>query len=272
MNFLQDQPSFNNPLNYKFDGEILVHLDLKGAPPKISYIKKIFTLISNLGATGVLLEYEDMFPYEGDIEDIKALNAYSSEDIEVIVQEAKINNLMIIPLVQTFGHLEYVLKLEKYQKFRELDEAPDIICPSENQSHEVLHAMIDQILKVHTQAKYLHIGCDEVDVLGFCEKCQHTIKNNKWRKMDIYFNHIKKIAEYLKEKHPQVRPIIWGDKIYKKLEKVLIEHEIPELVDVMFWNYKSEEESFPLQADLDSFAKTFKRIWIAGAFKGNCEK
>ena len=43
----------------------LVHFDLKGAPPSIDYMKKVVTLSKKLGATGVLIEYEDMFPWTG---------------------------------------------------------------------------------------------------------------------------------------------------------------------------------------------------------------
>lgn len=45
----------------------LVHFDLKGAPPKISYMKKVITLSKQFGATGLLLEYEDMFPFWGEL-------------------------------------------------------------------------------------------------------------------------------------------------------------------------------------------------------------
>ena len=35
--------------------ERIVHLDLKGAAPKISYIEKLFPLLKLLGATGLLI-------------------------------------------------------------------------------------------------------------------------------------------------------------------------------------------------------------------------
>ena len=43
----------------------IVHLDLKGAPPSISYLKKVLAMSKGLGATGVLVEWEDMFPWSG---------------------------------------------------------------------------------------------------------------------------------------------------------------------------------------------------------------
>lgn len=43
----------------------IVHFDLKGAPPSIAYMKKVVTMSKRLGATGVLIEYEDMFPWTG---------------------------------------------------------------------------------------------------------------------------------------------------------------------------------------------------------------
>ena len=43
----------------------IVHLDLKGAPPSILYLKRVLGLSAKLGATGVLVEWEDMFPWSG---------------------------------------------------------------------------------------------------------------------------------------------------------------------------------------------------------------
>ena len=43
----------------------LIHLDMKGAPPSIEYLKNVLALTASLGATGVLMEWEDMFPWSG---------------------------------------------------------------------------------------------------------------------------------------------------------------------------------------------------------------
>jgi hexosaminidase len=74
----------------------------------------------------VLLEWEDMFPYEGVLEVARNANAYSKEDIRNILRWAQEANLDIIPLVQTFGHLEWVLKLEQFAKFRQVDKYPQV--------------------------------------------------------------------------------------------------------------------------------------------------
>jgi hexosaminidase len=59
----------------------VVHLDLKGAPPKINFFKTLFPLIAGAGANAVLMEYEDMFPFEGVLRNVSAKNAYSKEEV-----------------------------------------------------------------------------------------------------------------------------------------------------------------------------------------------
>uniref|UniRef100_A0A8C2VBW5 Hexosaminidase D n=1 Tax=Chinchilla lanigera TaxID=34839 RepID=A0A8C2VBW5_CHILA len=84
----------------------LVHLDFKGAPPKVSYLSEIFPLFRALGANGLLIEYEDMFPYEGHLRLLRATHAYSPSEVTEILRLARCSELEVIPLVQTFGHME----------------------------------------------------------------------------------------------------------------------------------------------------------------------
>lgn len=123
----------------------IVHLDFKGAPPKLAYLRKLFPLIKDAGATGVLLEWEDMFPWENNLKNMAAKNAFSRSEAKEIVATAHRNKLEIIPAIQTFGHLEFVLKNIDFMHLREVPESPQALCPSLNASLELVQDMIDQV-------------------------------------------------------------------------------------------------------------------------------
>lgn len=51
---------------YCFSANRIFHIDLKGAAPKLDYLLKLIPFIKKIGATGILIEYEDMFPFTGE--------------------------------------------------------------------------------------------------------------------------------------------------------------------------------------------------------------
>lgn len=53
-------------------------------------------------------------------------NAYSKAQIREILSAAHELKLDIIPLVQTFGHLEWFLKLSQFAKYRQVDRYPQV--------------------------------------------------------------------------------------------------------------------------------------------------
>ncbi len=58
---------------------------------------------------------------------------------------AEANGLEVIPLVQTFGHLEHVLKLVEFSHLREEPPFPQSICPSQDDSFVIIKTMLDQV-------------------------------------------------------------------------------------------------------------------------------
>ncbi|VDM53318.1 unnamed protein product [Angiostrongylus costaricensis] len=99
--------------------QTIVHLDLKGAPPIPSVYTWLFPLLKKLGVHGVLIEYEDMFPYSGPLNSVVRLHHYDVSEIEEINKIAQMNDIEIIPLVQTFGHMEFILKHPPFAGLRE---------------------------------------------------------------------------------------------------------------------------------------------------------
>lgn len=244
----------------------IVHLDMKGAPPKLSYLEEIFPLFSKLGATGILIEYEDMFPYSGDIKNIAANNAYSRSTIKKIIAAAEKNNLEIIPLVQTFGHLEFALKLSEYQHLREVPEQPQALCPSRNESVSLVHHMLEQVAELHPKAKRIHIGADEVYFIAKCNTCQMRMSNQQWvSSSDLFLDHVKNVAKFVQHKLG-LKPMMWDDQFRSISKQVLLDSQIGSLVELVVWNYTPILE---LRSDVwNKYLDIFDSIWAASSFKG----
>lgn len=75
---------------------------------------------------GILLEWEDTFPWSGILEQNRASEAYTIEEVDKILGAATRLGLTVVPLVQTFGHLEWILKVEKFRRYRENDIYPQV--------------------------------------------------------------------------------------------------------------------------------------------------
>ena len=96
-----------------------------------------------------------MFPFWGPLRNVSAKNAYSQHDVQNINKWAAQNELMVIPLVQTFGHLEFILKLDEFKDLREVPLYPQSICPSQDRSWDVVQEVIDQV--IYFKREIIHI-------------------------------------------------------------------------------------------------------------------
>lgn len=241
----------------------LVHLDLKGAPPKISYLKQIFPLLKAAGATGILIEYEDMFPFSGNLKAAAAGNAYTMDDIQAILTLCKIHHFEVIPLVQTFGHMEHFLKLEEWRGLREVDEHPQAICPSRNSSWALVTEIIDQVMALHGgSSHWLHIGCDEVFHVGYCSLCRYKDREQ------LILNHVARVAQYVREKHG-VTPIIWHDMLAQMSADRIRDAGLNRWgVEIMVWSYVKDLYRFLPWSMWSIFSDVFPTVWGASAFKG----
>ena len=191
----------------------IVHLDLKGAQPKIEYYDQFIPFIRSHGAVGLLLEYEDTFPFQGELYEARHGLGYSLEDVNHIKKLAKDNGMYIIPLVQTYGHLEWILKLKKFAHLREAADFPQVITPCLEESYTVIFGkqvspvspevlfhinqqehsrppcpptdMLDQVIAQHQDSPFFHIGCDEVYYKLMHHSCSATKGKGDFTKVFI---------------------------------------------------------------------------------------
>jgi len=72
-----------------------VHLDLKGMPPLVSYYAALFPLLKRIGVTGIVVEYEDMFPFSGILAPVVNRKAYTVKEVLRINQLAAASDLEV---------------------------------------------------------------------------------------------------------------------------------------------------------------------------------
>lgn len=84
------------------------------------------SVITMVYISGILLEWEDTFPFSGILAENRNSDAYTVEEVRDLLKTAKSLNLDIIPLVPTFGHLEWILKVEKFRQYRQNDMFPQV--------------------------------------------------------------------------------------------------------------------------------------------------
>ncbi|CAF0914716.1 unnamed protein product [Rotaria sordida] len=249
---------------------LYVHFDLKGAAPKISYFEKLFPLLHKLGATGICMEYEDMFPFNDIVSSIKHKQAYTIDDIEKINQLAKDNHLDVIPLLQTYGHLEFLLKLEEFSDLRENPKYPQVITPCKNKTYTILFSMIDQYLSLHPTIRFFHIGHDEVYYFLTNPACEEFKRlTGIMTHLELFAYHLSIIAHYIKRKSPNIILFVWHDVLQNLNLQILQKYNLMNIINPVLWSYREDisVEGFATGSQADFFGQ-FKTLWGATAFKG----
>jgi hexosaminidase len=80
--------------------------------------------------------------------------------------------LKVIPLVQTFGHLEFVLKHESRTSLREIADFPNCLAAIDvnhcdvDVAFQLVASLIDDFVALTPDCPAIHLGGDEVWHLG----------------------------------------------------------------------------------------------------------
>nr|CAD7196503.1 unnamed protein product [Timema douglasi] len=178
---------------------------------------QLFLALREWGATGLLLEWEDTFPYTRELLSVgsngpsSSSGAYSGEEARQLLQLAGDSGLAVVPLVQTFGHLEFVLKHDEWRMLREVEAYPSSMCPSHPRALPLVMSLIKQIVEFHPDIQYLHIGADEVWHMGLCPTCVRRTQSNKHGRCQLFLEHVLAVAQFVQDTYPTLRVIMWDD-------------------------------------------------------------
>ncbi|CAD6186313.1 unnamed protein product [Caenorhabditis auriculariae] len=249
--------------------KVIVHLDLKGAPPVVNYLTLLFPLLREQRVDAVLIEYEDMFPYSGILKNLSRAEHYSRQEISKINEIAWANQIQIVPLIQSFGHLEFVLKHAEFSHLRENPMSETTICPSDANSLKLIEEMILQIKKLHPESTQIHVGADEAYYVAQDKRCVMNMRNRNMTKSELTLRHIAQVG-FLAKKAGFQSVFVWNDMFDKEDEGALFNSRIHNFITPVVWGYAEDvsiANYFP-SGLFDRISKVFNNFWIASAFKG----
>ncbi len=162
----------------------------------------------------------------------------------MILSSAKNAGLEIIPLVQTFAHLEWILKLEKFAHLRDDHRYATVMCVGNEEAWNLIKEVIDQVAQKHQMfgIPFFHIGADEVFQIGVCSNSKDLIVKKQGKERFILW-HIARTAQYVRDTY-KTRVLAWHDMFANSNEADLLSFGMTELVEPVIWNYAEDLTAF----------------------------
>jgi len=192
--------------NVKNAGEpiIGIHIDLKGVLFKPSYFPQLMEDLASQKINTILVEYEDIFPFKGLDITFNPADRWSEKTFKYFLECAISNKIEVIPLQQCLGHLEYLLRWQKYRKYAEYYPYPSTICLSNKRAKALVADMLTQIMTAHPFSRFVHLGMDEAHKLGTCPECR-----KKGDVLSLFLNYLEELCDICAANGKT--PIIWTD-------------------------------------------------------------
>jgi hypothetical protein len=219
------------PVHSKPDSDKLIvfHIDLNSVSLNKDYTREWLKNAADMGYNAVLWEVENEIQWETCPECVSP-DAFTKEKFRDILDYSKKLGLEPIPLFQTIGHAEYVLRHEKYFSFREDPDRYDCYCTSNPDVRQFLKKWIKEYIDLFGEIRYFHLGGDEAYKFGTCPVCSKEVAEHGPNQ--LYAEHITDISQPLLEN--KIRPGIWSDMALKHPESISV---IPKNFIIWDWNY-----------------------------------
>ena len=186
-------------------GLLVLHLDFNTIQMREDAVVDMLREAAGMGYNAVLWEIENKVRWETCPECVDP-EAFSKDDFRRILAEADRLGLEPIPLMQTFGHAEYVLRHGKYAQWKESPSNLACYCVSRPEVLAFQKAMLRECLDLFGgRVRRFHLGGDEALAFGTCPRCR------VFDRMDLYVRHLSGVSMELLEKG--VRPGVWADMV-----------------------------------------------------------
>jgi len=236
-----------------------VHLDAKGMMPSMGRLPAWLDLLAAAGFNGVVWEYEDRLPWQTWPGTHRP--GYSLEEWQQIWQWCADRNLEVIPLIQSLGHLEWLLKHEAYADLRENGSWTEW-CPSHPRVLPLFEQWLEEVIRIHPALSAIHLGGDETWHLATCPACREVSARHPDGDMGVYVEHMIRVCQAAVRRG--LRPMIWAD-MFTHEEKISLVERLPQETILVDWCYQG---SGPWES-VSQLARTGREVFGASGVRIN---
>ena len=238
--------------------EKVMYVDFRTQVHTMGALKELAQKVAADGFTCMMLEYEATFPFEKHAT-LQNRYAYTKEEIADYVAFCGKLGLEVIPLQNCMGHMQYVLRHERYAALREDKADMSQVCPLKiKQAVPIFKEIFKEVAELHP-SKYFHIGCDETFLLGKCRHCAAYAE--KHGKSKLFVEYVKAMCEIVLDMGKT--PIIWADIILKYPENL---GELPKELIYLDWNYGWDVNKF---GKISNLIEANVNLWGGSALRSS---
>lgn len=234
------------------------HLDLRIQVMPMPALKAFAKKLSDNGINTLIMEWEGTYPFEKHPL-VPNRYAYTKTEIIDFIKYCNSLGIDVIPLQQSFGHVEYILRNEKYKDLREDQKDYSQVCPLQTKQDSALFSdLYGELAFTHT-SKYIHIGGDETYLLGHDERCK--AKAEREGKSKLYIDYIRMLCNIVIKMGK--KPVLWADIALKYPEAINL---LPRGTILIDWNYGWDMNNF---GEHQKLVESGYEIWGAPAIRSN---
>lgn len=234
------------------------HLDLRVQVMTMPELKRFAKKLSENGINTLLMEWEATYPYQKHSV-ISSRYAYTREEVKSFIAYCNSLKIDVVPLQQSFGHVEYILKHPRYKALREDQKDFSQVNPlKEKLCKELFTDLFKDMIDMHN-SPYIHIGGDETYLLGKSPESQKKVAEVGMGK--LYGDYVKMLAEVVVSLGK--RPILWADIALKYPDAL---QGLPKEIIFTDWNYGWDLNRF---GDHKKLMETGYEIWGSPAIRSS---
>lgn len=235
------------------------HLDLRSQVMTMSALKAFAYKLSGMGVNTLVMEWEATFPYEQHAT-ITNKYGYAPTEIKEFIAYCSNLNIDVIPIHHCFGHVEWILRHDRYRHISEDKKEVSQVCPlKEEDAVKIFSGLFKELMDYHP-SPYFHIGGDETYLLGSCAECSK--KAEEQGKSKLFVDYMKAMCKIVSDNGKI--PVLWADIILKYPEAI---NEMPKNAIYVDWNYGWKINHY--FGDIEKLKEAGATLWGAPSIRSS---